>query len=311
MSDQIPIRQSSRSARPAKTIFRGLAAAAALAIVALTAGVADAGPATLANDADVTAFANWIKAYRGASRVHWVVAAPTRAAAEALVANIGVHLEDRTLISRVSAQSFAESPEITPGASIPVAWMAPQTTQAQGAQKCSWQVWVSDPNLPSPSQSGVSLPLATGDILPVGADATFRVGYTGLLQSKLYAFDETQPGAIRDLAAAPDVNIPVATSRETIVLAMARHPAPFLEGIRTALAPSAGQRRELGKEYALHDKLLKTRGFGANLQFVTPDMVQAKAGGARQTPVARAGDGQVADELAETCLYTLTPMMTQ
>jgi hypothetical protein len=309
MSDQTHL----RPAISAKTIFRALAAAAALAAGALGAGAASAAPATLASDADVTAFANRIKAYRDASRAHWVVAAPTRAAAEALIVNIGLHLEDRTLISRVSAQSFADSPEIAPGASVPVAWMAPQTTQPQGGQKCSWQVWVTDPSLPSPGPGAVSLPLASDDHLPVGADATFRVGYTGLLQSKLYAFDETQPGAIRDLAMASDVNIPVAAGRETIVLAMARHPAPFLEGIRTALASSAGERRDLGKQYALAIKFMKTRQIGANLQLVGPDMVQAKldTGVKRETPVAsRAGEG-LQDELAETCLYYMTPTMTQ
>jgi hypothetical protein len=312
MSDQMPTRQALRSARSLKTILRALAATAALA-AAMAGGIAYAAPATLANDADVTAFAQRMKAYRDASRVHWVVAASTRAAAEAVIANISLHLEDRNLISRVSAQSFADSPEIAPGATIPVAWIAPQTMQAPGGQKCSWQVWVTDPSLPSPGPGGVSLPLASGDRLPVGADATFRVGYTGLLQSKLYAFDETQPGAIRDLAAAPDVNIPVATGRETIVLAMARHPAPFLDGIRTALASSAGERRDLGKEYALASRFVRTRQIGANLQLVAPDMVLAKheTGGTRQTPVARAGDGQVADELTETCLYYMTPMMTQ
>jgi hypothetical protein len=293
--------------------MRTLAVAATLAAAALGAGQASAAPASLANDADVADFASRIKAYRDASRVHWVVAASTRAAAEAMIANISLHLDDRTLRSRVSAQSFADSPEIALGASIPVAWMAPTTTQPQGGQKCSWQVWVTDPSLPSPGPGGVSLPLASGDRLPVGADATFRVGYTGLLQSKLYAFDETQPGAIRDLAAAPDVNIPVATGRETIVLAMARHPAPFLEGIRTALASSAGERRDLGKEYALASRFVRTRQIGANLQLVAPDMVLAKheTGGARQAPVARAGAGQTADELTETCLYYMTPMLTQ
>jgi hypothetical protein len=319
MSDQMP----TRSAKSARTIARAIAAVATLAAAAFASGEACAAPATLANDADVAAFARRITAYRDASRVHWVVAAPTRAAAEGVIANIGLHLtsDDQSLVARVSAQSFADSPEIAPGSSVPVAWMAPQTTQAAGGQKCSWQVWVTDPSLPSPGPGGVSLPLAPNDKLPVGAGATFRVGYTGLLQSKLYAFDETQPGAIRDLATAPDVNIPVATGpgRETVVLAMARHPAPFLEGIRTALASSEGQRRDLGKEYALRDTLLVrgaglTRQVGANIQFVTRDNVEAKreTGGAHETPVAaRAVDGHVADELTETCLYYMTPMMTQ
>ena len=56
-----------------------------------------------------------------------------KADAEALVANIGLHLasEDRGLLARVKAQSFADNPDIAPGTSIPIAWMAPQTGQAQ------------------------------------------------------------------------------------------------------------------------------------------------------------------------------------
>lgn len=312
MSDHKPTRQTTRAAKSAPARLRALVAAATLAAAGLAGGQACAAPATLANDADVTAFAERIRAYRDASRVHWVVAAATRASAEAVIANISLHLapEDHALLARVSAQSFAENPEISSGASIPVAWMAPQTAPPPAGQKCSWQVWVTDPSFPSVSDGGVSLPLAPNDKLPVGAGATFRVGYTGLLQSKLYAFDETQPGAIRDLASAPDANIPVATGpgRETIVLAMARHPAPFLEGIRMALATSAGERRDLGKEYALRENLLKTRSIGANLQLVTPDMVVAKheTGAPAQTVAAHPGDAHP-EELMETCLFSLTP----
>ena len=154
------------------------------------------------------------KAYAGASRVRWVVAAPTRADAEALVANIADHLslEDRPLISRVKAQSFAENPDVAARApaSRSAGWL-PQIGQAQTGPACSWQVWVSDPGAPSSPSGVANVPLAPNDRLPVSPGATFRVGYTGLLQSKLYAFDETRPGAIRDLAIAPDVNIPVAT----------------------------------------------------------------------------------------------------
>ncbi len=216
--------------------MRALAGAAAIAAASVTSHAAFAAPAVLANDSDVAAFAARLKAFAGASRVRWSIAASSKADAEALIANIGLHMasEDRGLLARVTAQSFADSPEIAPGASIPVAWMAPQTGLAPAGPKCSWQVWVTDPSFPSATASAVSVPLAPNDKLPVGAGSTFRVGYTGLLQSKLYAFDETQPGAIRDLASAPDVNIPVAAnpSGETILLAMARQPAPFLEGIR-------------------------------------------------------------------------------
>jgi hypothetical protein len=296
-----------------KSIRRALAGAVAIAAASLATGAAVGAPVVLANDSDVTAFAARVKAYAGASRVRWVVAASTRADAEALVANIGLHLspEDRALLARVKTQTFADNPEVAPGSSIPIAWMAPLTGQAQAGPACSWQVWVSDPGFPSVATGGVSVPLAPNDRLPVGADATFRVGYTGLLQSRLYAFDETQPGAIRDLATAPDVNIPVAAGPggETILLAMARQPAPFLEGIRTALAASAGQRRDLGKQYALRENLTRgaARSIGANIQLVTPNMVVARDETGRQPkpgPIARTGDQS--GELMETCVFSLT-----
>ncbi len=295
-------------------MLRALLGAALLAAASLASGQAVAAPATLANDADVSAFAARVKAYAGASRVRWVVAAPTRADAEALIANIANHLslEDRPLISRVKAQSFADNPDVAPGASIPIAWMAPQIGQAQTGPACSWQVWVSDPDAPSAPSGVANVPLAPNDRLPVSPGATFRVGYTGLLQSKLYAFDETAPGAIRDLATAPDVNIPVATGAggETILLAMARQPAPYLESIRSALASSAGQRRILGEQLALRENLLgRGRGIGANIQLVTPNMVVSRnetSGLPKPEPGFRLADAR-SGELMETCLFFLTP----
>jgi hypothetical protein len=293
-------------------LLRMLAGAAAIVAANLIGGAALAAPTVLANDADVTAFAARLKAFASASRVRWMLAASTKADAESIIANVGLHMasEDRSLLARVKAQSFADNPDIAQGTSIPLAWMVPQTGMAQAGPACSWQVWVSDPTFPSLTANTVSVPLAPNDRLPVGPEATFRVGYTGLLQSKLYAFDETQPGAIRDLASAPDVNIPVAAnpSGETILLAMARQPAPFLEGIRNALAASAGQRRDLGKEYALRENLSRARSIGANIQLVTPNMVIAKDE-MRRPPksdaIARAGDPH-SGELMETCLFSLT-----
>jgi hypothetical protein len=291
MIDRQTIRVNAVDRRP-RRMLRALLGAALLAAASLASG----------------------EAYAGASRVRWIVAAPTRADAEALVANIANHLslEDRPLISRVKAQSFAENPDVPQGASIPIAWMAPQIGQAQTGPACSWQVWVSDPDAPSAPSSVANVPLAPNDRLPVSPGATFRVGYTGLLQSKLYAFDETRPGAIRDLATAPDVNIPVATGAggETILLAMARQPAPYLEGIRSALSSSAGQRKDLGKQFALRDNLLgRGRGIGANIQLVAPNMVVVRNeanGLPKPEPGFRLADAQSGD-LMETCLFSLTP----
>jgi len=316
MIDRQTSRSNAHDRRPRRRMLSALVGATLLAVAGLASGHANAAPATLANDADASAFAARVKAYAGASRVRWVVAAPTHADAEAVVANIASHLapEDRGLISRVKAQSFAENPDVAPGASIPIGWMSPQIGQAQNGPACSWQVWVSDPDAPS-SPSGVAyVPLAPNDRLPVSPGATFRVGYTGLLQSKIYAFDETQPGAIRDLAIAPDVNIPVATGAggETILLAMSRQPAPYLEGIRSALATSAGQRKDLGKQFALRDNLLgRGRGIGANIQLVAPNMVVVRneaTGLPRSDPGARFAASQSGD-LMETCLFSLTPAL--
>ncbi len=312
MTDRQRIGVKCTGGKPGRRLLGALAGAALLA-AGLASGEARAAPATLATDADVAAFAARVKAYAGASRVRWVVAAPTRADAEALIANIASRLapEDRSLIARVKAQSFAENPDVAPGASVPIAWMAPQIGQTQGGPACSWQVWVSDPDAPSVSSGAANVPLAPNDKLPVGPAATFRVGYTGLLQSKLYAFGETRPGDIRDLANAPDVNIPVATGTggETILLAMARQPAPFLEGIRTALSASAGQRRDLGKQFALRENLLgRGRGIGANIQLVAPNMVVLKneAGAPMPDPGAHLADARGGD-LMETCLFSLIP----
>jgi hypothetical protein len=315
MNEKLRSRSRRLKAMPMMRSLRALLAAAAIAAAGLASHPAFAAPTMLANDSDVAAFAGRVKAYAGASRVRWIVAARTRGAADALVAAISLHLppDDRELMTRVRAQTFADNPELAPDASIPLAWMAPQIGQSQSGASCSWQVWVSDPEFPSATAAGaVNVPLAPNDKLPVSPDATFRVGYTGLLQSKLYAFGETRPGAIRDLANAPDVNIPVAvgTGSETIVLAMARQPAPFLEGIRTALATSAGQRRELGKEYALRGNLLGAgRGIGANIQLVAPNMVVVKDetnSPPKPDPGAHVADAHAGD-LMETCLFSLTP----
>jgi hypothetical protein len=107
--------------------LRACAASLALAI-GLASGAAGAAPASLSNDTDVAAFAGLIKAYSGASRINWVVAAPTRAEADAVVANIGLHLApgDQSLLQRVKPQTAADSPSVAEASSGPVGWMEPQ-----------------------------------------------------------------------------------------------------------------------------------------------------------------------------------------
>jgi len=281
---------------------------AAFCAVAAFAAPARAAPLALASDSDFAAFADRLRAFADASRVRWVVAGRTHADAEAAIAALANRLApiDRPLISRVDARALADiAPKLADSAS-PLAWMI-AASDSQGAKPlaCSWQVAVSDPAFPTVGESPLAVSLAPNDRLPVGAAATFRVGHSGLLQSKLYAFDETRPGAIRDLATVADADIPVAVdpAGDTIVLAMARETAPFLERVKSALAASDGERRDLGKEFALRDKLLgQRRGIGANIQLIPPSMLSAK-----KDVVATVESKRRPDPLMETCLYALTP----
>jgi hypothetical protein len=281
---------------------------AALCAAAALAAPARAAPLALASDADFAAFADRLRAFADASRVRWVVAAKTRADAEAAVASLANRLApiDRPLIGRVDARALADvAPKLADSAS-PLAWMtAAGESGAANHIACSWQVAVSDPAFPTAGDGPLAVSLAPNDRLPVGAAATFRVGHSGLLQSKLYAFDETRPGAIRDLATVADADIPVPVdpAGDTIVLAMARQTAPFLERVKSALAASDGERRDLGKEFALRDKLLgQGRGIGANIQLIPPSMLSAK-----KEVAASAEARPRPDPLMETCLYALTP----
>jgi hypothetical protein len=286
---------------------RGVALCAALTLMlAIQSSKASASPASLSRDLDVAAFAGLIKAYAGASRVDWVVAAPTLAQANSIIENIGLHLSsnDQYLLQRLRARSAADSPTVAEASAGPVGWIEPQSSRAAGGPNCSWQIWVADPATPSAGAAPANVPLAPNDRMPVGSAATFRIGYTGLIQSKIYAFGETEPGAIRDLAQAPDVNIPVAAGEnETIVLAMSRQPTPFLETIRAALATSGGRRLALGADHTLTDKLRgRGRGIGANIQLLGPNMVVTKS-----NKMVVANNDARPVEPTETCQFLLTP----
>jgi hypothetical protein len=281
---------------------------AAFCVVAALVPAARAAPLALASDSDFAAFADRVRAFADASRVRWVVAAKTRADAEAAVASLISRLApiDRPLVSRIDARALADvAPKLADSAS-PLAWMiAAGESGAANHLACSWHVAVSDPAFPTVGDGPLAVSLAPNDRMPVGAAATFRVDHSGLLQSKLYAFDETRPGAIRDLATVADADIPVPvdSAGDTIVLAMARQTAPFLERVKSALAASDGERRDLGMEYALRDKLLgQGRGIGANIQLIPPSMLSAK-----KEVAATAEARPRPDPLMETCLYALTP----
>jgi hypothetical protein len=282
----------------------------AIASVAF-ATAATAAPFALKSDADVSSLAERIAAFRGASRVQWIVAGKTQAEADTLVAQIGRDLDpmDRDLLKRVRAETLKDAAPEAADSTTALAWIAPQLGAPTGGPACSWQVWVTDPALPSlDANAPITVPLAPNDRMPVGGEATFRVGHSGLLQSKLYAFDETKPGAIRDLATVPEVDIPVAKdpAGETIFLAIARQTAPFLESVKASLASSQGQRRDLGKEYALRERLLGLgRGIGANIQVISPTMLAPK-GTEKIATSANPSPGETG-ALAESCLYALTP----
>jgi hypothetical protein len=289
--------------KPAPSDRRPTRLLLALAALLALAVPARAAPAPLDTDAEMSAFAERVRAYADASLVRWTVVAPTRAEAEARISAILSKMPplDRGLASRLIAQGDGQAH----GAR---AYVSPQIGVNSAGGACSWQVWVSDPDLPAAEGQTAMTPLAAHDRIPVGPKATFRVGHFGLVQSKLYAFDETHPGAIRDLATVPNVDIPVPQSvrEDYIVLAAARKAAPFLEGVKTALSASQGERRDLGPEYALRERLLGSgRGIGANIEAVPSSMI------ARKTTVAASARGQQSaesdDALMETCLYALTP----
>ena len=287
--------------KPVRPERRPLLAAALLALVAL-AGPARAAPASLDTDAEMAAFAKRVEAYSTASLVRWTVVAPTRAEAEARIAAIVSMLPpfDRGLAAKLVAQA-------DPQAKGARAYISAQLGAVAPGGSCSWQVWVSDPDLPAQEGETAMLPLASKDRIPVGPNATFRVGHFGLVQSKLYAFDETHPGAIRDLATVPEVDIPVPRNarEDYVVLAAARKPAPFMERIKTALASTQGERRDLGQENALRERLLGAgRGIGANIEAVQSSMI------VRKSTVVASADAkapEAEEPLMETCLYTLTP----
>jgi hypothetical protein len=273
-----------------------------VALAAFCALIAPArpAPAPLDTEAEMNAFAERVRAYSDASLVRWTIVAPTRAEAEARIAAIVSKLPplDRGLASRLIAQGNGQAP----GAR---AYVSPQIGTSAGS--CSWQVWVTDPDLPVAEGQTPVAPLASHDRMPVGPKATFRVGHFSLVQTKLYAFDETNPGAIRDLSTVQNADIPApqGATEDYIVLAAARKAAPFLEGVKTALSSSQGERRDLGPEYALRERLLGAgRGIGANIEIVPSSMI------ARKTTVAAAAKTPEAaepDALMETCLYALTP----
>jgi hypothetical protein len=303
----IEARLGIRRPRPARRIRSQLLAAAALTAATLFAPALRAAPLSLDSPGDVAAFVDRLRAYSAASRVRWVVSARTIDDARAKIGEIGKRLPsfDNYLVARLIPQATGEAAAAAPGSVR--AWAQPQFGPDSGAPACSWQVWVTDPALPSSGTEPVAVPLAPNDRLPVSPAATFRVGHTGLLQSKLYAFDETRPGAIRDLATA-DVNVPVPHDggEDTIFLAMARLTAPFLETLKASLADSNGERRDLGAQYALRDKLFgASRGIGGNIQAIPPGMIAPRTLKTAKDEAPRPPEDLGA--LTETCTYALVP----
>lgn len=275
---------------------RRLAALAGLSLAAvLAAQGAMARPLTLFDRDGMQRVAAAMRLYSGASMLRWVVAAPTTAEARALVERLadGLDPAERSLIDRVALRAG-------PSAS---AWLEPRIGQAGRGEGCSWQVWVYDPAAPTDEAGATALPVAPGDRFPVGPDATYRVGFTGLVQSRLYAFGETRRG-VRDLARVRDVNIPVAADGETesLLLVKSRNPVPRYEAIKGRLRDEPGVRTKLAEQVALAgDGLGKRRGVGSNLQLVSPDMVSRDVAAVPETAEPAPGG----EDLVETCSFTL------
>jgi hypothetical protein len=288
--------------RPAPS-NRRLRAALALTLLSLALvapRLAEARPLDLSTDDGVAELARWVEDYRSVKNSHWVIAAKDLTEAQAKRSALAALLlrRDLELIDRVDL-AIADGP--------PHAWMNPVVGGISPTSSCSWQVWVEDPAVPGPGDGPVLTQLAPNDRIVVGSDATFRVGHAGLVQSHLYAFGETRVGALRDLASAPDVNIPATRDPdgETIMLASARQASPFFESVKTALAQSQGERVELGPRYDIREKMRGgARGIGANIQAI-PDSMIASADPPR--PVASEPKESVATALLESCIYQMAP----
>jgi len=273
--------------------------------LALGFGGAQAQPLALKGDADVAAFAADIAAYRDASQVRWVVAARSHADAESAIAKLSLTLKpsDQALLNRISAEAVdpADLPQVADG---PVAYV--EARAEAPISNCSWRVTVTDPLLPSRGAKPSEFGLVPDDAVPVGPAATFRLEHAGILQAKLYAFGETRPGAIRDLAAVADVNIPVAkpAEPELLLLATARNPSALYDALKGALASAKGERRDLGPGQSLVGQgLVAARGISAGIATVPDVMIVPKAKSADLAKVAAAAPG----EILETCRYHLTP----
>jgi len=281
--------------------------APALAALALASalGGAQARPLALKDEAGVAAFAADVAAYRGASQVRWVVAARSHADAESAIAKLSLALQpsDEALLNRVSAEAVdpADLPQVADG---PVAYVDARADTP--ISNCSWRVTVTDPQLPSRGAKPSEIGLVPDDSVPVGPAATFRLEHAGILQAKLYAFGETRPGAIRDLAAVADVNIPVAKppEPELLLLATARNPSALYDSLKAALASAKGERRDLGAGQSLVGQgLVASRGISAGIATIPDVMIAPKAKPADSGKVAAAAPS----EDFETCRYRLSP----
>ena len=283
--------------RAVRSLFAGL--------LLLAAGSAAAEPLPLAGNG-LDRLAGLMERYSGASRLGWVIAAPDAEEGRKLLRSLTLRLGTSRghLAERVSTV-IADGPPSAHAVALP-----------GGRNDCSWHVTLTDPALPAPSGATAAVPVGNGEWIPASPAATFVVMFSGPLQSTLYAFGETAAGEIRDIAAAPQIAIPVTgTATETLYLIRARKSVPWLAGISKALAAEPGGRRALGADYALAATFGgASRGIGALIQLVDPAMIVADAGTSQPTPIPAPEPKpterpQLAkDDLAETCVYRLTPL---
>ncbi|WP_237154508.1 hypothetical protein [Oryzibacter oryziterrae] len=286
-------------------------------LIAASPAVAD--PLPLGDDAAIEKLSQLIVANAGVERLHWVVAADDTKVQTRLLKTLAVKLgvDHGDLIERVRGEGPAASTRAIGGTASgttggsPVAYVevapALRTT-------CSWNVAVSDPALPSPNAKPTPIPLQKGETMTVSQKASFEISTSGPLQSTLYAFGETGSGSIRDLAAVPEYAIPAADQGETLVLVRARKPIPYLDTIKNQLAANPGDRADLGADYALVSRFAGgTRGIGALIQLVDPNMVVAEnttPPPTRPKPEEPAPDLTASADLQETCLFTLKPALS-
>lgn len=260
--------------RPVREILTGTLSALVLMAnlpAAISAPIllpVSSGSITDAKSADAAVAA--ILAYRNVAAARWVISgaqADAELVAKLLAARTGtVQTPLKVAVSAVQRPGVVEfGLESSIEATLPV-----------NPDQCPWGFAINDDKAPL-RRVGMALPLSPGDEVPMHPGATFRITYQGPLQSVFYAFGETSPGKIRNLVDVPQLDIPIdgEAPKETITLVATRNHVPWLDRIVAALDGANGNRRILGGESIALETSPISRGLGANMQIVSPGMIQS------------------------------------